>query len=42
MSVSSVPDHVEDFTISFEKSGGGCKMHMTWEKTRATVTIEKK
>jgi len=42
MSVSSVPDHVEDFTISFEKSGAGCKMHLTWEKTRATVTIEKK
>ena len=42
MSVSSVPDNVEDFTIAFEKSGEGCKMHMTWEKTRATVTIEKK
>lgn len=42
MSVSSVPEHVEDFKISFEKSGDGCKMHVTWEKTEATVTIEKK
>ena len=42
MSVSSVPEHVEDFKISFEKSGDGCKMHVTWEKTEATVSIEKK
>jgi len=42
MSVSSVPEHVEDFTIAFEKSGNGCKMDMTWENTRASVEIEKK
>ena len=42
MSVSSVPEHVEDFKISFEKSGDDCKMHMVWEKTEATVSIEKK
>ncbi len=42
MTVSSVPEHVEDFKISFEKSGDGCKMHMAWEKTEASVTIEKK
>lgn len=41
MSVSSVPEHVEDFTISFAKHGEGCSMHLTWEKTRASVTIEK-
>ncbi|MGB2624172.1 MAG: DUF2911 domain-containing protein [Candidatus Acidiferrum sp.] len=41
MSVSSVPEHVEDFTISFAKHGEGCRMEMTWEKTRASVTIEK-
>jgi hypothetical protein len=42
MSVSSVPEHVEDFAISFEKSGDGCKMNFTWEKTRASVSIDKK
>ncbi|MGB8476884.1 MAG: DUF2911 domain-containing protein [Candidatus Acidiferrum sp.] len=42
MSVSSVPEHVEDFTIAFEKEGDGCKMTMTWEKTQASVNIKKK
>ena len=38
----SLPVHVEDFKISFDKSGDGCTMHMAWEKTEATVTIDKK
>ena len=42
MSVSSVPENVEDFTIALEKNGDGCRMHMTWEKTRASVEIAKK
>ncbi|MHB8501553.1 MAG: DUF2911 domain-containing protein [Candidatus Acidiferrales bacterium] len=42
MSVSSVPGHVEDFMIAFEKSGDGCKLHMTWENTQASVDIAKK
>ncbi|MFI5094871.1 MAG: DUF2911 domain-containing protein [Candidatus Acidiferrum sp.] len=42
MSVSSVPEHVEDFTIALEKSGDGCKLQMTWEKTQASVEIAKK
>lgn len=42
MTVSSTAAPVEDFTIAFEKSGDGCKMHISWEKTAATVSIEKK
>ncbi|HKV24158.1 MAG TPA: DUF2911 domain-containing protein [Candidatus Acidoferrum sp.] len=42
MTVASVPEHVEDFAIAFEKSGNGCKMDMTWENTRASVEIRAK
>jgi hypothetical protein len=42
MSVSSLPEHVEDFTISFHKTGEGCALHMEWEKTRASVEIAAK
>ena len=41
MSVSRA-EHVEDFTIALEKSGDGCKLQMTWEKTQASVEIAKK
>jgi len=42
MRVSSLPEHVEDFTISFHKSGEGCALDMEWEKTRASVEISTK
>jgi len=42
MSVSSVPGPVENFTIAFEKHGDGCRMHITWENTQASVEISKK
>jgi hypothetical protein len=33
---------VENFTISYEKSGNGCTLKMEWEKTRASVDIAAK
>jgi hypothetical protein len=39
MKVSKLPAPVEDFTISYEKNGGGCVMHLDWETTRASVEI---
>ena len=42
MKVSTLPSPVENFTISFEKSGNGGNMNMDWETTRASVSISKK
>jgi Protein of unknown function (DUF2911) len=42
MKVSKLPSPVEDFTISYEKSGGGCEMRIDWESTRASVDIAAK
>jgi hypothetical protein len=42
MKVSKLPSPVEDFTISYEKSGSGCTMHIDWETTRALVNISAK
>jgi hypothetical protein len=42
MKVSKLPSPVEDFTISYEKSGSGCTMHIDWENTRASVSISAK
>jgi hypothetical protein len=42
MKSSSLPSAVENFTISFEKSGGGCTMRLDWATTRASVEIAKK
>lgn len=42
MKVSKLPSPVEDFTISYEKSGGGCTMQLDWETTRASVDIAAK
>ena len=39
MKVSKLPSPVENFTISYEKSGGVCTLHMDWETTRASVDI---
>lgn len=39
MKVSKLPASMEDFTISYEKSGSGCTMHIDWEATRASVNI---
>jgi hypothetical protein len=42
MEVSKLPSPVEDFTISYEKSGDGCMMHIDWDTTRASVEIKAK
>ena len=39
MKVSSIPAAVENFTIAFDKTGGGCTLRMEWENTRASVAI---
>ena len=42
MQVSKLPSPVEDFTISYVKSGSGCTMRIDWETTRASVNITAK
>jgi hypothetical protein len=42
MKVSKLPSPLENFTISYEKSGNGCTMHLDWDTTRASVDISAK
>lgn len=42
MKISKLPGPLEDFTISFEKTAGGCMLRMDWETTRASVEISPK
>jgi hypothetical protein len=43
MKVSKLPSPVENFTISYERSGSPwCVMHIDWESTRASVDIAAK
>lgn len=42
MKVSKLPSPVENFAISYAKSGGGCTMNIDWETTRASVNIAAK
>jgi hypothetical protein len=42
MKVSKLPSPDENFTISYDKSGSGCTMHIDWETTRASVDISAK
>jgi hypothetical protein len=39
MQVSRLPSPLEDFTISYEKSGTGCTMNIEWDTTRASIDI---
>jgi hypothetical protein len=41
MKASTLPSAVENFTIAFDKTGGGCALRMDWETTRASVDISK-
>ncbi len=41
MKAADLPSAVENFTIAFDKSGGGCTLRMDWETTRASVDISK-
>jgi hypothetical protein len=42
MKVSKLDSPVENFTITYEKSGSGCTMELDWETTRASVDISAK
>ena len=42
MKVSKLPSPVENFTISYVKSGSGCTLQVDWESTRASVGISAK
>ena len=43
MSTSSLPQAVEQFTISLDKTGGdSSKLNLDWEKTRASVDLKEK
>jgi hypothetical protein len=41
MKVSKTSAPVENFTIAFDQSGGGCTLKMEWETTEASVDIKK-
>src|ERR1700688_937805 len=41
MKTSTLPSAMENFTITFDKTGPGCTMRVEWEKTRASVDITK-
>ena len=41
MKASTLPSAVENFTIAFDKTAGGCTLRMDWETTRASVDISK-
>jgi hypothetical protein len=41
MKASALPAAVENFTIAFDKSSGGCTLRLDWETTRASVDISK-
>ena len=42
MSVSATSGSVENFTISFAQSGGGCTLQVSWENTQASLAIGEK
>ena len=42
MKVSKLPAPVENFTIAYDKSAGGCTLRIDWETTRASVGISAK
>jgi hypothetical protein len=42
MKASKLPAPVENFTIAYDKSAGGCSLRLDWEATRASVDISAK
>jgi hypothetical protein len=42
MKVSKLPSPVENFTIRYDKTAGGCMLQLDWETTRASVDIAAK
>ena len=41
MKASALPSAVENFSIAFDKTAGGCALRIDWETTRASVDIAK-
>jgi hypothetical protein len=42
MSVTKLPSPVENFTISFDHTGGSCTMRISWENTQASLEFTQK
>jgi len=42
MKTSKLPAPVENFTIAYDKSAGGCTLRLDWETTRASADISAK
>ena len=42
MSVSQTPALVENFTISFDQTGGGCALQLSWGNTQASLKFAEK
>ncbi len=42
MRVAQLPSPMENFTISYDQTGGNCTMNLDWEKTRASVEFAEK
>jgi hypothetical protein len=42
MKVSKLNSPMENFTISFDQSGGVCTMNLEWETTKASIDIAEK
>ena len=42
MKVSKLPSPIENFTLAYDKSSGGCTLRLDWETTRAAVNISAK
>jgi len=42
MSVTKLSSPVENFTISFDQTGGSCTMRISWENTQASVELTEK
>ena len=42
MTVSKTSAPVENFTISFDQTGGGCTMQLSWKNTQASVEFTEK
>ena len=42
MQVSKTAGPVENFTINFDQSGGGCTLQVSWENTQASVKFSEK
>jgi hypothetical protein len=42
MLASKTSSPVENFTISFDESGGACTLRLSWENTQASVKFTEK